>query len=649
MGTITPKQLTAINLKFGRTANSLKALAFAHLVAKALFFYGNKKTIEELAAHVAKLLDIQRVSKELVLSGLNELKQERKVDERFKKWFLNNDARKEIDREAEMTKKKIEAVIKRHFPLSIDNDILEAWLNDALVDFFDHHGDGWVASISKGQQDFKSNLTLNDLLKSSIEKAKLYKDAEELERAFKGLLLSTFNKDQTFLANISFAMFSARLVAADVGADPITIDELRGSMFLVDTNFLFALHLDNNRFADSLKVLGSALNDIGVKLVYIDETKEEYNRVLGGRKNEILKLLEIYKFEVIKETDDDFIKTALLRKCQTIDDFERFFSSLSNLPSCVPNGPVLSLHQDEKVLGETIKAKQDIKLKRLIQEWNIKLKPFWNKTPKSESALNHDASLICVTEFEKRSGNKTFILTLDRSLQATSAQRSGHHEIPHAIYLGGLIQILAAHNAGPNLDATNFAPLMSNMLKRCLPPEHTFTAQDLHWLYKIQKNIAQLPPERTKVIALEVAKGRMAGKNADDKGLERTINRLYQEEIQNTDQKVEESLNRATAAEEKMEDEKQKRIALEKQLAEKDKEDQRRSARRCIIKSFAWRIPLALILVYVAYHLVNLQALKLESNGFWNFFITIIEFLCFIIALLKKPVETYGDDIKKLK
>jgi len=648
MTTVSPKQLTAINLKFGRTAKSLKALAYAHLVAKALFFYGNKKNAKELAVHVAKLLDIPFVSKELIVSGLEELKQERKINEYFKKWSLTKDARKEIEQEAETSKQKIEAIIKRHFPQTININILVAWLNDALVDFFDHHGDEWIASISKGFQDFKSNLTLNELLKNSIEKLSLYKEAEELENAFKGLLLSTFREDQDFLANISFAMFSARLVVADVGADPITIDELKGTTFLVDTNFLFALHLDNHRFADSLKVLGSALNSINAKLLYIDETKEEYGRVLGGKKAEILKLIEVYSFEVVSETDDDFIKTALLRKCKTTEDFERFFSSISDLPTVVPDGPNLNLHQDEKVIEEANKAKQDTKLKKLIQEWNIKLKPFWNKTPKSESALGHDASLIYVTEFERKSGNKTFVLTLDRSLQASSAQRSGSHEIPHAIYLGGLIQILAAHNAGPNLDATNFAPLMSSMLKRCIPPEHTFTTQDLHWLYKIQKNIAQLPPEKTKAIALEVAKGRMAGKNAEDKGLERTINRLYQEEIQNTDKKIEESLLRARSAEEEMEDEKRKRIELEKLLLEKNKEEQKRRSRWQVAKSFAWRIPLAIFLTYLACRFINLKTLKLESNGMWNFLMSFVEFLFSIVALLKKPIEIYRSDTKDL-
>ncbi|HEC64906.1 MAG TPA: hypothetical protein ENI23_06425 [bacterium] len=642
------RKLVTINLRYGTTAKSLKVLAFANLSAKALFLSGNFKTIQEIAKEVARLIGVRAVSGDLIKSGLEELKDDKKVNLQNNKWRLGKKTREEMTWEISSSDKKLGSVINRHFPRNIESNKLKLWFNDALVDFFNYNGDEWVQSVCKGSQTFPKKIkTLDELLNKSIKAHSLEKNSCELNNSFRGFLASTHKDDQIFLTNIGFAMFSARLVAADIGADPIALEELKNTTFLVDTNFLFALHLDSHRFASSLEALGQALRVIGAKMQYIYETKEEYGRLLAGKRAETLKLLEVYPSESVTGADDDFMSTALARGCKKVEDFERFFTSIAQLPKEISRGPKLTLLDNEQILEETDKARKDTALKDSIQKWRLRFQPSWNQNPKKESALEHDAALIYVAEFEKKPGNKVLILTLDRSLQACSAERVGKHEIPRVICLEGLIQILAVNNAGPGFDATNFAPLMSNiLLKRCVPPDTTYSTQDLYWLYGIQKNVAQFNPDKIRTIVLEVTRARLSGKNADDKKLQRTVNRLYQEEIQSTDQEVKTSLDRARRAEEEAQSEKSKRLELESKLQEVERKEIIRKARIELVTTLIWRIPAALILAYVAYYLASLALPTLQKNNLLGFFITILTFLGIGYKFLKNPMERFSN-IKK--
>ena len=641
------RKLVTINLRYGTTAKSLKVLAFANLSVKALFLSRDFKTTKDIAKEVARLIGVRAVSEDLIKSGLEELKDDKKAILQNNKWGLNNKTREEVSRETSSSNKELVSVMNRHFPRNIESNELKLWFNDALVDFFDYNGDEWVQSVCKGARVFPKKMkTLDELLNRSIKVHCLEKNSCELKNSFRGFLASTHKNDQIFLTNIGFAMFSARLVAADIGADPITLEELKNTTFLVDTNFLFALHLDSHRFASSLEALGQALKVIGAKMQYIYETKQEYGRVLIGRRTETLKLLEVYPSESVAGADDDFISSALARGCKKVEDFERFFASIAQLPKEISGGPKLTLLDDEQILEETDKARKDTALKDSIQKWRSKLGPFW-KHPKTKSALEHDAALIYAAEFEKKSGNKVLILTLDRSLQACSAERVGKHEIPRAIYLEGLIQILAANNAGPEFDATNFAPLMSNiLLKRCVPPDTTYSTQDLYWLYGIQKNVAQFNPDKIRTIVLEVKKARLAGKKADNKKLQLTVNRLYQEEIQSTDRKLEASLDRARRAEEEVQNERSIRLGLESKLQETERKETIRKARNKLIKALIWRIPATLGLAYVAYYLATLALPTLQKNNLLGFFITILTSLGIGYKFLKDPIKRFSN-IKK--
>lgn len=637
---ITAQQLTAINLRYGTVAKSLKTLAFSDLSAKALYLLGKPTKLNEITNSVAEIIGVRSLSKDLVLNGLKELKADRKVRASKDSWELLEQTKEDIKEQIKASEVTLESVLKRNFPADIEFDLLASWFTDAISDFFVYNGDEWVQSICKGSSNFAKGIkTLDELLDPSIKKHKLNQYSERLKNSFSGFLSSSNKEDQVYIVNIGYAMFSARLVAADVGADPITLEELRNASFIVDTNFFYALQLEKNRLADSLEALGNALKEIGARLLFIHETEEEYKRVWSGKRSEILKLLDIYPNDVVSGADDGFIATAVARGCSNKADFERFFDSVQQIPNKMIEGLPLVKIDDKEVNKIVQKAKQDEGLKKTIQKWCLKMRPSWHRQPKSSAALGHDASLIMIVESEMKAGNKTFVLTLDRSLQACCAERAGNHNLPAAIYLEGLIQILAANNAGPGVDASNFAPLLTSiLLKRCIPPEKMYSPQDLHWLYGIQKNIAKFNPEKIKQIALEVTKARLSGKVATDEALQRTVNRLYQEEVQNTSKQVDEATSRAQHAEQGVLRERTLREEAELKLQIQEKENNVRIATFKLIKTLIWRTPASLVVGYLGFYLASISVT--QSNPL-DTVVGLLTFITVSYALLLKPIKIY--------
>lgn len=648
MDKITQQQLVATNLKYGSTAKSLKVLAFADLSAKALFLSGGGKDIKEITKKVAEIIGVNNVSDDLINSGLKELKENNKIIKKGDLYSLTDEETKKIKREAELSGNRLEEVVNGHFPQNIKKEAIITWFNEAIVDFFEYNGDEWIQSICKGFKKIPDKAkSIDEILNKSIKNHSLKSYSEELKNAFRGIIMSEKPDDQNYLTSVGYAMFSARLVAADIGADPIALEELRGGEFFVDTNFLIALQLDSHKFAASMEALGKALKIIGAKLVYIRETNDEYDRVMVGRRGEVKNLFNVYPDKTVIEANDDFIKSAVARGCRNAEDFDRFYGDISKIPTEVPSGPDITLLSFGDIIAEVEKSKKDTALKNSIQKYCRRLRPFWWK-PKSNSAIEHDAALIYVAELERRLGRKAFILTLDRGLQSCCLERAGSHNIPCGIYLEGLLQILAAYNAGPEIDVTNFAPLLSNILqKRCIPPEQTYSLLDLHWIYGIQKNVAQFSPEKIKEIALEVTRFRLEGRDASDEKLQRTVNRFYQEEIKNNNQKVEELSNRAREAEIVAQEEKDKRIEVEDKLNKQNRKEELRRLRRVLRNTCLWRVPLSILLIFLAYYLIALS-IPAEGKEIMSFVLNVIQIIAIPFGLLFKPIEEYRSAKKLL-
>lgn len=630
---ITPSQLVTLNLKFSSHARPLKALAFADLVLNALFALNREANLEEITKEVARLLGMRQVDPKLVSDALHELQKDKKVHIKSSLWSLSAETHSTLQEEHGSSEKILMSVLSRHFPGGMEEAKLREWFLVASSDFFGFNGAEWLKSISKSSSaDFAKPQTVASLLGKSISKYKFDSQRQSLVDAYVAFLSSEDAEDKRYIMTLGFAMLSAQLVSADLGADPITIEEIRGSTFILDTNTLFAIQLDSHRLANSMRALAMALKDIDAELVFLDTTKQEYTRVHTGRKGEIMALFREFSPEVIKDADDDFVESGIFRGCDTVEDFERFFGEIRSMPREIPSGPPIAEIDDKEIEVVVKGAVKDSKLKASIQKHCLRLR--WDKRPKSPSGLDHDAALIHVTELLQKRKAKTWTLSLDRSLRAAAAERAGAHGIPVVLMLDGLIQILAVHNGGPKHSAEDFAPLLSSIvLNRCNPSDRTYNLQDLRWLHNIQERSADFAPEDTKKLLTIVKQHRLSGADANDKKLQLAIQRAYMGIKDEYDERLEKLHERAETAEVQYD-------AVKTELATYKRHECISGARQKLRRTLYLRAPFALVISAIGYWSAA-AALPSTTAEVFNWLASVLAFLVIIIPLCWNPAREY--------
>lgn len=263
---------------------------------------------------------------------------------------------------------------------------------------------------------------------------------------------------------------------------------------------------------------------------------------------------------------------------------------------------------------------------------------------KSELALNHDAFMLHAVDFIRDQGEKCWILSLDKTLQACDLKRVGPHGMPTVLSVDALIEILAVNSAGPGLDSSNFAPLLSNIiLNQCLPPIDTYTTEDLHWLLSINERAADLPPEETKEIVKEITRARLSGKTIKDSKLQLRVNRMFQEKRQNISQKLEEARERVKKAEREAEKEKALRQERENQIIKMKAEEVIRSEKWKLAKRLAFRTVVVIVITFLLYTFFGL----IPKVSQYDYLFSAVPFLLGIFCWTPKPYKDYKKNISK--
>lgn len=649
------KQIITFYIKHSGRNKPLKILAFAQLSLKALFLSDKGLSTEEVAIKVAKIIEVKGVSERLIEEGIESLLGNSDVEKINGRWALSKKARERIEKEIGSFQEQTHSLLERHFPTNkISPETLNAWFSEASADFFGRFSNEWVRSICKNaKKAYLRPKTIDQLLNNSIIKYGLSKFRKELANGFFDFLSSDNTEDHRYLMQLGFAMFTSRLVAADIGADPITLKEIRNSNFLLDTNFIFSLILESPKFSKLLSTLGPALKSINPNLIILYETKEEYKRVINGKENDVMSLLKKYPKEIIKGAYDYVAITAKRRGCNSEEDFERFFNDIRELPESIPDGPKINIGNDDEIEREVEEAKKDKKLKKEIQYFCNKLRPP-DRRLKSENALNHDSAIIHVAEFiRKNREEKCWIISIDKTLQACCNENTDPNDTPLILSADALIQILALDSAGPSQDPNNFAPLLANIiLKKCTPPTSAYTLQDLHWLNNINSEIPNLPPERIRRIIRLVTKARIEGKTMDDKSLQLNINRAFEKEKISYNQELEESRERARKAEEEAQLEKKLRREAEEKAKESErmisemKIDQlKNKERRQLVRKIIFRVFIGLTVGIIFYIFSSI----IPETEKYNLFFFAISSLISIVAWVRKPYKDYRDNIANLE
>ncbi len=648
MPELDPRDLVTINLKYGSAATPRKTLAFSQLCAKVLYPVDRPLDAGKLRNKIATTLGVHKISEQPVVEGLMLLEGLGKVTRHAHKWQLTDNAREEIENDIARSKSELDGLLRRHFPSAIDRTLLVSWFNEAAARVFGQFGDEWVAAVCRGTRQSVSRLKpLRTLLGPSTRKYKLEEHAGALEAGFLEFLRSEEIPDQGVLMSLGQAMFSARLVAADIGADPITLEEFRAATILLDTNLLFAIALEDHRLAKSVRALGRAFNSIGAKAIYVRPTKEEFDRAVSWIRRQLLPLVETFPNELIAGVHNDFVATARSRGCRTREDYERFFTELSLLPTELSLDTPLSMMEDPEIARAITRGEEDTRLKQRIKALAAQIRPEWRRREKPDASLQHDAALMHVTEGERTRGAKFWVLSLDRSLQACAVERAGPHSMPAVVSVDALVEILAADGAGPSVDPTDFAPLIARIIvNECAPPAGTYTVEDLQWMYSINEGVAELSADDAKDIARVVAKARVEGARVGDAQLALKVNRLFQVKRREAEERLQDALERARGAEVDVGREREEKAALQRELVRHRTRDIVRTARRRLALRLAWRIPVALAGATSLWWLVVWLARSMEHRDVVASGLSLLGCAAALWKLGSRPISEYRAEVK---
>lgn len=320
-----------------------------------------------------------------------------------------------------------------------------------------------------------------------------------------------------YLWDYGTSAFAAKLIRNQNGVDSLTIDSFKNSTCILDTNILLFISLES-RFKDGIVALEKVFQSLNVDVAYLYITLKEYQAKVSCQKDMTMRNLDKYGYDIASIPNDDFTNSAKELLCKTLDDFERFFDEKAKIPSKVHDILPIKLLDNDKELVEVIeKAQKD---NNKISELNGLFRDLTGHD-KKQNALVHDIGLLKGTEHLRKSG-KFFVVSEEVCVNLYSKRQPLSDNLPLAIRIDTLINVLAANNDGDTFKASDYVPLFANIVRAGLiPDKDTFRQEELYDLYDMDEQVAQLPSDKIKDIVLEMHE--LLLKGTDEKVLSREL------------------------------------------------------------------------------------------------------------------------------
>lgn len=539
------KTLLAIYLRYDFSSQSLSVMALAQLILKIIFGSPQPTNKTHIKREIKKILGTE-IGNNRIDEAVHLLINDKQIQTNDKEFYLSRNKRDNIEKAQQLFNDRIDRVIDKFFgKAETPKRIILDWFQDTTIEFFSRFKSAWIASKVANRKVKDHYPMLIDTITSVINKNKaiLKEDKEWLIHQYEYFILDNDEDVDSIIWDYGMCAFSASFITAATSADTLSIDIVKDSFFLFDTNILMYLNLEKGQYYDCYVSLEKILRELNIIPAYLDITRNEYVRTMSKKSQEVLNIVDKYDINVLLETDNEFIKTALYRKCENVEDFERFFKDILIPPETFPEGlPIVKYDDGElsKIVDDAI-TDEDL-LKELDSIYKGRTKHYKNAIQleedsqsqgeldkyrgKNKFALEHDAGLIKGTQHIRKT-EKCFIISRDITVKDYGASHSLRNEPDMVIGLDTLISVLAIDNGGIDVNPTNFKPLFANILRMSLIPEKgSFQVEDLSKFLEIETHFNQLQTEDIVSIAKEYSIGRMKGE--PDKKLALLLSRRYQ-------------------------------------------------------------------------------------------------------------------------
>lgn len=512
--------IKSLYLRLDANTSTLTRSAIGQILVKIIYAQSGHVAKEEIFKAYAQLNNIKKANEQELLEILDDLV-DRDIRKRDNKYYLSTSKREKIRKQLEQAENRKNEIIDTYFTSVFSNrNNIEHWLQDVTIKFFECYSDEWISDLLTGHNAIsKSEKSIKDLIfKRTFDNKLLDKrDRVTLPKLFFDFIDDNKGVVNDYLWDYGTSAFASKLIRNQNGVDSITIDSFKNSTCILDTNILLFISLDS-RFKDGIIALEKVFQSLNVNVSYLYITQKEYQDKVYSQKNITMRNLEKFGYDIASMPNDDFTNSAKELCCKTQEDFERFFDEKHKLPckvhSCLP----ISLLDNDKELANVIdKAQNDDDkingLNRLFHDLT--------GHDKKRNALVHDIGLLEGTEYLRRTG-KYFVVSEEACVNLHSKKRPLSNNLPLAIRIDTLINVLAANNDGETFNAADYVPLFANIVRSGLiPDKDTFRQEELYNLYDMDEQVAQLPSDKVKEIVMEMHE--LILKGTDEKILNREL------------------------------------------------------------------------------------------------------------------------------
>lgn len=512
--------LKSLYIRLDANSNNLTSSAIGQILVKIIYSNGGKATKKEILDKYAdicgnKKTNILEVTK--ILDSLVDVD----IKKHDKQYYLSTTKFDKIKKAEEDSKRRKEDILDCYFAkLYSSREQITDWLQDISILFFQQFSDDWISDLVTSQHAvLRNEASIKDMVlkRTKANKNLDKRDLEELPKRFFNFVGDNKSIVDDYLWEYGTSAFAAKLITNTYGVNSITLDAFRNSKCIFDTNILLFIALDS-RFREGIVALEKVFEDLNIEVGYLYITKKEYQDKVHGQHAMTKHNIDVYGYNIASFPDDDFTSCAKSRGCRNAEDFDVFFDQISSLPEYVHDKwPVKLLDNDSGLVEAIDKAQADESKKNELNTIYRGLKG----RDKRQNALLHDIGLLEGVEYLRKS-EKYFIISEETCVNNYSKRRPSADRLPLAIRIDTLINVLAANNGGDTFEASNYVPLFANIIRSGLTPQkRTFEQEELFRLYDMDQQIAQLPEEEVKDIALEMHDLMMQG--TDENELRRVL------------------------------------------------------------------------------------------------------------------------------
>lgn len=500
--------------------STLTRSAIGQILVKIIYSLDGLVSKEDIFKAYAQINGIGKTNEQQLEEILEELV-DKDIKKRSGKYYLSSSKKAKIAKSVDIAENRKEEILDKYFSnVFSDRTLIEEWLQDVTIKFFESFSDEWISDLLTGHKDvYKSESSIRNMVERRTLNNKKIDDRDKkvLPKLFFEFVNDNTGTVNDYLWDYGTSAFAAKLIRNQNGVDSLTIDSFKNSTCILDTNVLLFISL-NSRFKDGIIALENVFSSLNVKVGYLYITQKEYQDKVYNQKSMTMRNLEKFGYDIASIPNDDFTTNAKELQCKTSEDFERFFDEKHKMPKVVHESlPIILLDNDSQLVNVVEEAQHN---QNKIDELNG---IFHNCTghDKRPNALIHDIGLLEGVEYLRKNG-KYFVVSEEVCVNLYSKKRPLSDNLPLSIRIDTLINVLAANNDGDTFNAADYVPLFANIVRSGLiPNKNTFKQEELYFLYDIDEQVAQLPKEEVEEIVMDMHE--MILKGTGDKELEREL------------------------------------------------------------------------------------------------------------------------------